>query len=221
MPARSRLDHRSSWPFLSFDRVDVFALPLLLVAAALVAAGVFAISHPERLPEPLASAAADLTGANPHPVRLLRPPAAPLSALAVLGRDMFYDPSLSASGKQSCASCHSPAYAYGPPNGLAVQPGGLHMEGQGVRPPPSLAYLYRQPPFSIGPDAGDLDAPPTLQQLAVKAKGQTRAVKVAGLAPAAPAMVPQGGLFWDGRAQHPSDAGERPAAGPHGNGQHQ
>jgi cytochrome c peroxidase len=175
-------------------------LPVIIVAAAVAAGGAFALLHPERLPEPLASASAGLTGANPHPVKLLRPTDAPLSALAQIGRDIFYDRSLSASGKQSCASCHSPERAYGPPNGLSVQPGGAHMEGEGARPPPSLAYLYRQQPFSIGPDISDQDVPPTLQQLAVQAKGATRAVKVAGLAPAAPAMVPQGGLFWDGRS---------------------
>jgi cytochrome c peroxidase len=177
-----------------------FALPILVVAAAVVAGGVFALLHPERLPEPVASAAADLTGANPHPVHLLRPPQGRLSALALLGRQIFYDPTLSASGRQSCASCHNPEHAYGPPNALPVQLGGPNLTLQGVRPPPSLAYLYRQPPFSIGPDAGELDAPPTLQQVATQARGVGRSAKVAGVAPTGPAIVPQGGLFWDGRS---------------------
>ena len=56
----------------------------------------------------------------------VRYPAAPksLDPVATLGRLIFVDASLSASGKQACATCHDPAHAYGPPNGLAVQPGG-------------------------------------------------------------------------------------------------
>jgi cytochrome c peroxidase len=40
---------------------------------------------------------------------------------------------------------------------------------------------------------------PNLNQAAIQAQGTTRAIKTAGSAPTAPAMVPQGGLFWDGR----------------------
>ena len=173
---------------------------LLVVAAFVLAGGVFALLHPDHTPPPVASLVEDLTGANPHPVHLMRPPAAPLSALALLGEQIFFDPELSASGQQSCASCHSPEHAYGPPNALAVQPGGAHMTEHGARPPPSLAYLYRQPPFSIGPDSGEADIPTPLAQTAFQALGRSRAVKLAGAAPAAPAIVPQGGLFWDGRS---------------------
>ncbi|WP_408336603.1 cytochrome c peroxidase, partial [Paraburkholderia agricolaris] len=35
------------------------------------------------------------------------------SDAAALGKLMFFDASLSASGKMSCASCHSPSHAYG------------------------------------------------------------------------------------------------------------
>jgi cytochrome c peroxidase len=55
-----------------------------------------------------------LAGENPHPIHLVRSPVAPFSAMAQLGREIFYDPSLSSSGKLSCASCHSPDHAYGP-----------------------------------------------------------------------------------------------------------
>ena len=41
------------------------------------------------------------------------------TALAELGRKMFFDTSLSASGTMSCASCHDPAFAYAPANALA------------------------------------------------------------------------------------------------------
>lgn len=65
--------------------------------------------------------------------------------MAELGRLAFFDPSLSASGRQSCASCHDPAHAYGPPNALAVQRGGADLQGYGTRAVPSLRYLRRTP----------------------------------------------------------------------------
>jgi len=41
-----------------------------------------------------------------------------------LGRALFFDPRLSAFGKMSCATCHDPRFAYGPPNDRATQLGG-------------------------------------------------------------------------------------------------
>lgn len=58
--------------------------------------------------------------------------------------------------------------------------GGPLRNRPGVRAVPSLMYLERQPRFSIGPD--DLEA------------------EGAAPAPSAARVVPQGGLFWDGRA---------------------
>lgn len=138
-------------------------------------------------------------GSNPHPVSLVLPPVQPLSAVARLGRQLFFDPALSASGRQSCASCHSPAHAYNPPNALTVQPGGADLKSFAGRPPLSLAYLYRQAPFSIGPDTGPDDVAVNLDTAAVASSSQPRAQKSAGV-PHPAAMVPQGGLFWDGRA---------------------
>ncbi|MGH7095683.1 MAG: cytochrome c peroxidase, partial [Stellaceae bacterium] len=89
-----------------------------LGAAALAAA---AAHSPVPLQSWVVSPVASLTlarGEDPHPVRLVRPPAAPLSAMAQLGRRMFFDPSLSSSGRLGCASCHSPAHAYGPPDDI-------------------------------------------------------------------------------------------------------
>ncbi|WP_206958012.1 cytochrome-c peroxidase [Trinickia acidisoli] len=177
--------------------VRVVTLGIGIAAAGACA---WALAYPEHTPPAVGEIVEQLTGANPHPVHLQRPPAAPLSAMAQLGKRIFFDPSLSASGKLSCASCHSPAHAYGPPNGLPVQFGGPSMTLQGDRPPPSLMYLYRQPNFSIGPDQSDVDTPANFAQEAVQASGVARAQKTAGVAPAAPAMVPQGGMFWDGRA---------------------
>jgi cytochrome c peroxidase len=183
------------------------------VAALVIAAGAFgafASMYPSHVPAAVGEIVENLTGANPAPVVLQRPPAVQLSAVAQLGKNIFFDKTLSASGKQSCASCHDPAHSFGPSNDLSVQEGGPHLSLQGYRPPPSLMYLYRQPNFSIGPDAGDADAPPDLAQLADQAKSTQRATKNAGVAPAAPALVPQGGLFWDGRA----DTLQAQASGP-------
>jgi cytochrome c peroxidase len=169
-----------------------FALLLLGFVVAVV------LRSPETTPGAVNTAVEDWTGINRHPLALVRPADQPLSALARIGEQIFNDPTLSASGRQSCASCHSAVHDYGPPDARSVQPGGPHMLGQGFRPPPSLAYLYRQEPFGIGP-AVDQDAPVALDQLAQKAATGPRVDKVAGTSTAG-ALVPSGGLFWDGRA---------------------
>jgi cytochrome c peroxidase len=66
--------------------------------------------------------------------------------LAQLGRQIFFDPSLSASGRLSCAGCHDPAHAYGPANGHAVQMGGPTMDREGPRAVPSLRYVLNRTP---------------------------------------------------------------------------
>lgn len=71
----------------------------------------------------------------------------PASTLSALGRKIFFDTSLSASGRMSCATCHDPAHAYGPPNGLAVQLGGPEMDRQGARSVPSLRYDLNRTPI--------------------------------------------------------------------------
>jgi cytochrome c peroxidase len=140
-------------------------------------------------------------GTNPHPVTLVLPAAAPLSAMAQLGRRLFFDPRLSGSGRQSCASCHVPDRAYGPPGADSVVLGGPDGARRGLRAVPSLRYLYRQPAFSIGPDpSGDNDQAPDLQQQARLADAKVRVDKTAAQPQAgAVNLVPQGGLFWDGR----------------------
>jgi cytochrome c peroxidase len=76
-------------------------------------------------------------------------PAPPVDdrAIAALGKRIFFDPSLSASGRISCATCHSPAFAYGPPNGRAVQLGGAHLTAPGTRAVPSLRYTLNRTPI--------------------------------------------------------------------------
>ncbi len=169
-----------------------------IVGAGLVFAMAGAIST-AALTDPTASAML-AQGENPHPVRLVRPPAAPLSAMAQLGRLIFFDPTLSSSGRLSCASCHSPEHAYGPPNDAPVMNGGSQLSRQGVRAVPSLMYLERQSGFSIGPDNGENESV-NLAQLATVGTQAPRADKTAqDTAQTAANLVPQGGLFWDGRA---------------------
>lgn len=68
--------------------------------------------------------------------------------MQALGRQIFFDPAMSASGKMSCASCHSPNFAFGPPNGLSVQLGGSDMKQMGTRAVPSLRYQQNVPTFT-------------------------------------------------------------------------
>ena len=139
-------------------------------------------------------------GENPNPVHLVRRPAAPLSAMARLGKDIFFDTGLSSSGKLACASCHSPDHAYGPPNDGPVMLGGPTLTLPGARAVPSLTYLDRQSDFSIGPDDKQNETV-TLAQMAAIGQTAERAQKTATQsAQSAANIVPQGGLFWDGRA---------------------
>jgi len=94
--------------------------------------------------------------------------------LAAIGRLAFFDTSLSASHKLSCATCHDPARAFAPANALAVQFGGPDAHRQGTRATPSLRYLQGTIPFVErrfdDDDGGDADD-----------------------------ATPTGGLTWDGR----------------------
>jgi len=113
-----------------------------------------------------------------------------VSMLAELGRRLFFDPTLSASGKLSCASCHDPAHAYGPPDARPVVPGGTDMRQMGLRAVPSLKYLQATPQFTEhyydSDDEGDasIDNGPT------------------------------GGLTWDGRVDRGRDQARLPLLSP-------
>ena len=172
----------------------------LLGAGLLALAGACAGAGPSALP-----------GENPHPVRLRRPARVPLSAMAQLGRSIFHDASLSSSARLSCSSCHSPQHHYGPPNDDAVMSGGPGLTRQGARAVPSIAYLEREPSFSIGPEQDEDDRVVDLAQMAALAQKAARAKKSAThTARSALNTVPQGGLFWDGRA----DTLQQQALGP-------
>jgi len=158
------------------------------LGAGLMAGAVFA-AEPQTSP-----------GENPKPIHLIRRPVEPFSAMAKLGHDIFLDTSLSSSGKIACASCHSPDHAYGPPNEGPVMLGGPELKLPGVRAVPSLTYLERQLDFSIGPD-DPLNENVNLAQQAEVGKTADRVQKTATQAAQSAAnIVPQGGLFWDGRA---------------------
>ena len=169
-----------------------------LLGAGLVAGAAFA-AEPQGLP-----------GENPNPIHLVRRPVEPLSAMAQLGREIFFDTRLSSSGKMSCASCHSPDHAYGPPNDGPVMLGGPALTQQGARAVPSLTYLERQPDFGIGPDDRESENVNLADKAAI-GQTTTRAQKTATqTSQSAANMVPQGGLFWDGRA----DTLQNQASGP-------
>jgi cytochrome c peroxidase len=70
-----------------------------------------------------------------------------VAELTELGRTLFANRSLSASGKLACASCHDPEHAYGPSGDAPVALGGPDMTLPGVRAIPSLAYSQAAPPF--------------------------------------------------------------------------
>jgi cytochrome c peroxidase len=88
------------------------------------------------------------------------PAPAAQSTAAAAGKAIFFDKSLSASGKQSCGTCHVPSRAFtGDPatdHGLPVPLGGANMDQPGFRNAPSLVYASFTPPFSLddGPTGG-------------------------------------------------------------------
>lgn len=104
--------------------------------------------------------------------------------MSAIGRLLFFDPALSASGHTACASCHDPKHAYAAPNDLAVQRAGLDGQRPGVRAVPSLKYAQSIPPFTAHfiDDEGD----DSIDQ------------------------GPAGGRTWDGRAQSAHAQAELP-----------
>lgn len=117
---------------MSFRRA-AFALPLLL-ALALTACGgggdeadedMGAVSEAVAMPEADAARAARTT----------------LSPAAELGKAIFHDTSLSASGRMSCATCHAPELGHASPFATPVAMGGARLNRPGMRTPPTLRYL--------------------------------------------------------------------------------
>jgi cytochrome c peroxidase len=110
------------------------------------------------------------------------------AAMTRIGRALFFDASLSASGHMACATCHDPRHAFGPPNDSAVQRGGSDGRRFGARAVPSLMYTQNLPPFTehYFDDEGDdgID------------------------------QGPAGGRTWDGRAQSAHDQAPLPLFSP-------
>lgn len=109
-------------------------------------------------------------------------------AMMALGARVFRDPSLSASGKLACATCHDPANAFSPPGDLPIQPGGASGALFGMRAAPTLRYLQNVPPFSEHYHDSDLN------------DGFDQG--------------PAGGLTWDGRVQSLHDQARSPLFSP-------
>ena len=76
------------------------------------------------------------------------------STASALGAQIFSDKSLSASGQQSCQSCHDFASGLAAPNAQSVQPGGVNMALSGVRNSPSITYMRSEFAFRIDPVDG-------------------------------------------------------------------
>lgn len=164
-------------------------------------------------------------GGNPCPAKLRRPEQQPLSAMAEIGKAIFYDKALSGSGKLSCASCHEPANHYAPSGFSSVFLGGPHLDVQGRRAVPTLTYLERRPNFSIGPDNPVSEAAPAIPANALNVSHGAKSASNTGAS--ATNIVPQGGysgmavpihcnnrlparftipLKWHQRLQKPSNA---------------
>jgi cytochrome c peroxidase len=115
---------------------------------------------------------------------------AQVNLLAELGQRLFFDPSLSASGRLSCASCHDPAHAYGPPGEQALMPGGKDMRRSGLRAVPSLRYLQATPAFTEHYRDSDDEGDASVDN------------------------GPTGGLTWDGRVDRGRDQARLPLLSP-------
>lgn len=126
----------------------------------------------------------------PAVASLIPPAPAHASAVAALGKRLFFDATLSASGKMSCATCHSPLAAYGPPNARAVQLGGVRLDRAGTRAVPSLRYTLNRVPIWFHEHATEI--------------GERLIENEA----------PAGGLTWDGRFDHLRDQAAFPLLNP-------
>ena len=72
---------------------------------------------------------------------------AALSPIAALGKLIFKDPSLSASGRMSCETCHQPDHARAGPPSDRVALGGPRLDLAGLRNSPSIRYASFTPAF--------------------------------------------------------------------------
>jgi cytochrome c peroxidase len=140
-----------------------------------------------------------LAGCTSRPAKLrevdaVKPAIHELSPAASLGRLIFFDTTLSASGRMACSSCHDPKHAYGPANALAVQFGGAQLDRQGARAVPSLRYTLLHVPQWHQERAAS-----RFERIEELAKGDN---------------PPTGGLGWDGRFNTPAAQAAFPLLNP-------
>ncbi len=154
---------------------SIEALAARLTAVALVAAAALG-----------AAACRSADAAAPPPSRAEI--AARARAITDLGRRLFADPSLSASGAMSCASCHDPSRAFGPPDDTPVRFGGPDLSRPGHRAVPSLRYLHAVPAYTD--HFFDADTDESIDN------------------------GPAGGLMWDGRLDRAADQARIPLLSP-------
>jgi cytochrome c peroxidase len=151
-------------------------IPIIIILAGLLATGSAMASDGPSLPwgqTPPASAAY-----------------ARATHIAELGRKLFFDPALSASGGLACASCHDPAHGFAAPNRLAVQLGGPDLRHPGTRAVPSLTYGAFAPAFSEHFFESEEDGDESVDQ------------------------GPTGGRDWDGRVDRARDQAALPLFDP-------
>jgi cytochrome c peroxidase len=157
---------------MCLNRSRFLSIATALPAWTLIPVSLFALAAVAQQAAPAHATATKPEPASVYTTEFERRP--DVKTLTALGRTLFSEPALSASGRMSCASCHDPAHAYAPANHLAVQLGGATLKQPGLRAVPSLKYHQTMPPFqehffdSDGNDSED--------------------------------QGPTGGLGWDGRA---------------------
>ncbi|MBH9553583.1 cytochrome-c peroxidase [Inhella gelatinilytica] len=74
---------------------------------------------------------------------------APTDPKFVVGDRLFHEPALSASGRQSCASCHEASRGHADPLGTFLPLGGADGQQQGIRSTPTSRYLDAAGPFTF------------------------------------------------------------------------
>ena len=159
----------------AFHRVAIFVGMLGLLAAAANAA----------------DTASDTASAQPGQGGMSRAAVhQQVLALTALGRDLFFEPALSSSGKMACSTCHVPAHAFGPANALPVQLGGADLRQPGLRAVPSLKYLQVVPSFTQHFFDSEDDSDESIDN------------------------GPTGGLMWDGRVDRTLDQAKFPLTSP-------
>ncbi|MEJ2483239.1 MAG: cytochrome c peroxidase [Gemmatimonadota bacterium] len=99
-------------------------------------------------------AGCDEAALAPESTEATRPAATLMSSetgIQALGRELYFDKTLSRNGNQSCAECHDPKFGFTGPK-VAVNKGGAVYAGSfrqrfGARKPPSAAYATFAPVF--------------------------------------------------------------------------